>query len=108
MGSGSNNRRSKSENPLQRKLSVAQHLSLTTRPQVRLHHPTLNFQKNRPLTLFLWVIFKIKGTSLTNDYFFFAGETSKWKRKGFPFAAAASDAGEDENPPEKWRRRLLR
>ena len=99
MGSGSNNRRSKSENPLQRKLSVAQHLSLTTRPQVRLHHPTLNF---------LWVIFKVKGTPLTNDYFFFAGETSKWKRKGFPFAAAASDAGEDENPPEKWRRRLLR
>ena len=35
MGSGGGNRRSKSENPLQRKLSVAQHLSLTTRPQVR-------------------------------------------------------------------------
>ena len=38
IGSGSNNRRSKSENPLQRKLSVAQHLSLTTRPQVSLRH----------------------------------------------------------------------
>ena len=39
MGSGGGNRRSKSENPLQRKLSVAQHLSLTTRPQVSVRLP---------------------------------------------------------------------
>ena len=91
MGNGSNSRRSKSENPLQRKLSVAQHLSLTTRPQVSLHFTT--------------ILVKIFSRIFVKCFICLSGETPKRPREGFPFAAA--NAGKDEDTPEKRRWRLL-
>ena len=90
MGNGSNSRRSKSENPLQRKLSVAQHLSLTTRPQVSLHFTT--------------ILVNIFSRIFVKCFICLSGETPKRPGEGFPFAAA--NAGKDEDTPEKWRRLL--